>query len=461
VPAGEEFDFSKNLFPLLLEADMPLFGFVADGYWRDIGNLNEYQDANIDVLQGRVKIALDGERRGNVMVGPDAKVETEGRNMTGNVVLGRNTHVHPDAVISNSVIGDDCKILPGTVIRNSVIWNGTQIGARSELSSDVIGTKCMIGDGTVISENVFIGDQCIVGRHSQLFSNIKLWPEKVVEEGATVTRSLVWEDRWLSELFTNSRVTGISNIEMNAEFGARLGAAFGAFLGQGSLVATSRDSDNVSRMINRAMMCGLMSAGVHCSDLRASSIPIVRHELKGGKERGGIHVRKSPFNKNFTDIIFFDGDGKDLPANKTKAIERLFFGEDSARASYENVGSITFPERTTESYSERFLATIDVQAIRGANLKLVIDYSNGIASTIFPNLLGSLNVQVVSLNAYLDSRRLTRTLEEFEQSIKDLSYVVTSLKYDIGFMLDAGAEKIFTVDEDGAFVDSDRLLTLM
>jgi mannose-1-phosphate guanylyltransferase/phosphomannomutase len=150
-----------------------------------------------------------------------------------------------------------------------------------------------------------------------------------------------------------------------------------------------------------------------------------------------------------------------LLSNKTKSIERLFFGEDFSRAHHDQVGSISFPERTTESYIQRFLETLDTQAIRSSRLKMVIDYSNGIASTIFPNILGNLDVQVVALNAYLDSRKNTRTKEEFDASLQQLAYVVTSLKYDVGCMLDAGAEKMFIVDEHGSIIDSDRLLTLM
>lgn len=461
IPEGEEFDFSKNLFPLMLEHGMPVYGFVSDGYWRDIGNLHEYQEAHFDVLRGVVNVHVDGTTTNQCTIGEGSRVETAPKNLFGSVIVGKNSRIHPDAIVSNSVIGDDCEILPGAVISNSVIWSGSQVGTKTELASDVIGSKCIIGDETIIAENVFIGDQCVIGKRSTILSNVKLWPEKVVEEGATVTRSLVWEDQWLRELFTNSTVTGISNIEINPEFAAKLGASFGAYIGAGSTVVTSRDSDNVSRMINRSLMCGLMSAGVHCNDLRATSIPIVRHELKSGKEKGGIHVRKSPFDRSFTDIIFFDKDGKDLPSSKCKSVERFFFGEDFPRSSYDAVGSITFPERTTESYIDRFLATIKTEAIREANLKLVVDYSNGIASTIFPNILGTLNVQVVSLNAYLDNRKLTRNKEQFEQSLRDLSYVVTSLKYDIGCMLDAGAEKVFCTDEEGNAIDSDRLLTLM
>ena len=461
IPEKEEFDFSKNLFPLMLERRMGLYGYVANGYWRDIGSLNEYQDAHMDVLRGQVKISLEGTRNGHVIVGSGSSIETDPGNISGTCLVGKNCKIHADVVLSNAVIGDDCELHRGAAVRNTVIWNGTQVGARSDLSLDVVGSRCVIGSDVSILENVFISDSCIIGKRSKLMSNIKLWPEKTVEEGSVVTRSLVWEDRWLRELFTDARVTGLSNIEMNPEFGAKLGAAFGAFVGAGSSVVTSRDSDNVSRMINRAMMTGLMSAGISCVDLRTTSIPIVRHELRSGKERGGFHVRKSPFDRNCTDIIFFDAHGKDLPTSKTKSVERLFFGEDFPRASHEHVGSISFPERTTESYIERFLTSINTQAIRSSGLKVVIDYSNGVASTIFPNILGSLNLQVVALNAYLDARKLTRTNEEFDQSLKQLAYVVTSLKYDVGCMLDAGAEKIYVVDEHGCLIDSDRLLTLM
>jgi mannose-1-phosphate guanylyltransferase / phosphomannomutase len=461
IPEKQEFDFSKNLFPILLKRDLGLYGYVAKGYWKDIGSLNEYQDAHMDALRGDVRLHSEGTKKDNLIVGEGTTVETDPRNLTGMNILGKNCRIYSGTVISNSVIGNDCEVLPGTILRNSVLWKNAKIGARSELSFDVVGTGCSIQDDVVILENVFIGDSCTIGKRSKLLSNIKIWPDKNIEEGSIVTRSLVWEDRWLRDLFTDARVTGLSNIEINPEFGAKLGAAYGALVGAGSTVVTSRDSDNVSRMINRAIMSGLMSAGVHCIDLRTTSIPIVRYELQTGKERGGIHVRKSPFDRNSSDIIFFDAQGKDLHSSKTKSVERLFFGEDFNRAHHSQVGSISFPERTTESYIQRGLETLNIDAIQSAGLKMVIDYSNGIASTIFPNILGNMNVQVVALNAYVDSRKITRTKEEFDESLRQLAYVVTSLKYDIGCMLDAGAERIFIVNEHGHIIDSDRLLTLM
>ena len=461
VPLREDYDFSKDLFPLLLRQGSGLYGYVADGYWRDIGNLNEYQDAHFDALSGAVKIQLPGTKRGSMYVGEGTKLAEGSLHITGTVVIGRNCTIGENASLSNTVIGDNCVVGPGANISNCVIWNDVAIGHSAKLSYDVIGTKCSIGEKCVIAENAFISDGCWIGRNARLSANIKMWPEKVVEEGAVVTRSLVWEDKWLRELFADSRVTGLSNLEMNPEFGAKLGAAYGAFIGAGKTVVACRDSDNVSRMINRALICGLISAGVNTFDLRATSIPLLRHELSSGKEAGGIHVRRSPFDKNLTDIIFFDANGKDLPSRKTKSVERLFFGEDFARAPREKVGGIFFPERTTEAYKEKFLSSLDIDAVSKRKFKIVIDYSNGIASTIFPIILGSFDCQVVALNAHLDPKKLTRDKDEFDYSIKQLSHIVTSLKYDIGCLIDAGGEKLFLVNERGEPLESDRLLTIV
>ncbi|MBM2840597.1 MAG: Nucleotidyl transferase, partial [Bacteroidetes bacterium] len=279
IPYREDYDFSKDLFPLLLRQDSGLYGHISDGYWRDIGNLNEYQDAHMDALSGRVRVSFDGTRHGNAYIGDGTSLQLDHVQITGTVLVGKNCTIADGVKLSNSVIGDNCTIGPGATI-------------SAELTSDVVGTKCSIGEKAIIAENVFIGDACWIGRRAQLSANIKLWPEKVVEEGAILTRSLVWEDKWLRELFAESRVTGLSNIEMNPEFGAKLGAAYGAFVGAGKTIVTCRDSDNVSRMMNRALICGLISAGVNTFDLRATSIPILRHELSSGKETGGIHVRR-------------------------------------------------------------------------------------------------------------------------------------------------------------------------
>jgi len=464
VPYKQEFDFSKNLFPILLEKKIPFYGFITENYWRDIGTLTDYLEAHLDCLSGAVSVEIKGEKiktdKAVIYIGGNSEVDGFEK-FSGVVVIGDNTKIGKDVKIVNSVIGSNCEIGNECEIIDTVIWDRTKIKNYARLTLDVIGYDCVIGERVEINENVFISDHCIIGDEAKLMSNIKLWPWKVVEDGSVLSKSLVWEDKWLKELFTDSRVSGISNIEMTPEFGAKLGAAFGAFLGQGKTVLVSRDADNVSRMMNRALICGLISAGLDVDDLRIASIPMVRHELRSGRYAGGLHVRKSPVDKHQTDIIFFDSNGMDLPVSKAKSIERLFFGEDFPRVPYDKVGNINFPVRVTEGYVEKFLSSLNVDLIRKQNFKIVIDYSNGVAVSILPNILGQLGCKVVSLNAYLEPSKLTRDEIEFKKAIDELAQIVTSIRYDVGFMLNPGAERIWVIDENGRFISNDRLLSVV
>ena len=366
-----------------------------------------------------------------------------------------------EVALEDTVIGDNSSVDSFSSVGRSILWDNVLVGARSKISGDVIGTGTIIGEQVEIEENVFIGEGCIIGKRANIKPNVKIWPKKVVNSGATLSRSLIWEDKWLSAIFTDARVTGTSNIEMNPEFAAKLGGAFGSLLGVGKYVVCSRDSDTVSRMINRALIVGLMSAGANVYDLRSEPIPIVRHELRNGKAAGGIHVRKSPFDPDLTDIIFFDADGRDLSTNKVRSVERLFFGEEVARATHDQVGDIYFPERTNESYREDFIRSLDIEKIRAEKFNIAIDYSNGVASTLFPTIVGSLGARVIALHAYLDPKQLTKTTKQLQGDLEQLSGIVKSLNYDFGFMFDAGAEKIFVIDEQGVFIEEDRLLSLV
>ena len=457
IPYKEDFDFSKDLFPMMMQEGKKLCGYIAEGYWRDVGNLGEYHEASMDCLARQVAVQFDGKEDGNAIIGEDSTVPADRDDWGGTVVVGKGTRIADSAKIINSVIGDNVTIHAGAQVLNSVIWDGCTLEEQVHISNSVVGFESVLHAGATVADNVFISDRCNIGQSASLLSNIKLWPEKVVQDGAVLSKSLVWEDKWLRELFADARISGTANIEMNPEFGAKLGTSLGAMLGEGSQVLASRDPDNASRMMKRAITCGLMSAGVNVHDMQSTAIPLVRQILRSGKYTAGFHVRKSPFDKKAMDIIFFDADGQDLSSKRTKSIERQFFSEDFRRASFDKIGSMYFPERTTEAYRERFLSTLDHELIAAQSFNVVVDYSYGIASSIFPNVLGKMGAQVVSLNAYIDRTRLTRDKQEFQDACQHVSSIVQSLSSNIGILLDAGAEKVFIADERGNFLSEDRV----
>ena len=457
IPPATEFDFSKDLYPLMLQKGLPLFGYIADGYWKDIGNLTEYQLAHADVLSGRVSVQIPGEPcdasycQAGLDLAPSAHLQ-------GRVVIGRNVVIGADAILSNCVLGNNVRIGRGATVRDSVVWDDVVIGAGASLTSDVICNGVQIGDGATIRENVFVAEGCRIGAHATLVSNIKLWPKKHVEEYATLTRSLVQEERWSKDLFTDARITGIANIDMNPEFGAKLGAALGMAVGGTMMLVASRDDDPVSRIMKRSITAGLMSVGATIADLQTTSIPQTRQEMLSGRYAAGFHIRRSPRNPNETDIILFGKDGRDIPLSMTKSIERYFYGEDIRRVSHDRVGALHFPERSVETYVRQVLGMVDVDLIRRRSYKLLADYSHGLSATVLPSILGELNCRVLSMNSYVDAAHFADPLPAV---LDESATIMRSLGYEIGIKIDPGAEKIAIVDERGIWYTSLRLLTIM
>jgi mannose-1-phosphate guanylyltransferase/phosphomannomutase len=103
-----EVDFSKNLFPKLLEQNESLYGYVAEGYWCDIGNTVQYLQANRDALQGCLKVKIPGRETDGVWVEKGAEIESD-VDIQPPTLIGANTRVRKKSRICGlSVIGDAC-----------------------------------------------------------------------------------------------------------------------------------------------------------------------------------------------------------------------------------------------------------------------------------------------------------------------------------------------------------------
>lgn len=464
IPNKEFYDFSKDLFPKMLQEKQGLYGCNIQGYWRDIGNVGEYTNAHQDILRGEVIIDL-----GYNMLKHDGSILWIGKNQNvdesvkyeGVVILGDKVSIEPDCKIVNSIIGDNCIIGAKSKISNSIIWKDSVISEQAEITQALLMNETRVGARAKIYENAIVSEGATLGDEVSISPNVKIWPKKEVENGAVLSTSLVWGEKWNRELFTDAKVTGLGNLEITPEFAAKLGAAYGAMLGAGSSVVYSRDVSLSSRMIQRAFGSGLISAGINVRDLQTLPIPVVRFELYTGRHAGGVHIRHTPYRKELQDIIFFSEDGQDIATSKAKSLERLFVREDFRRARIDEVGTIEYPVRILESYREQFLKYIDVEAIRAADFKIVVDYAHGGAVDIFPAIFGELGCEVISLNAYIDPSKVSISREEKNFAMKTLSVIVKSLGANLGIMLDNNAEKIRIVDEEGMEIAEQLLLLLV
>lgn len=437
-------DFSKDLFPYLLRHKMKLYGSVLKGYWRDVGSLEDYINTNLDALKARINLPLlKGKIKNGSVISPSSSVSRQ-------------------AKIINSVIGPKSRIASGTIIKNSIIWSNSSIDENVKIDYSVICNNVHIRQNTIINHNVYIGDNVSIGADSLIKSDIKIWPGKNVDSGSTVTKNLIWEEKWRESLFTDSRITGLANIEITPDFGAKLGMAYGVFSGIGSKIMVARDIDNVSLMIKGAITSGLLSSGVQVLDYHTIPLPILRGELKQKIDSaGGIFVRKSPFDSSKCDIIFLDSGGKDLSSAKTKSVERLVISADYIPIPFDKTGNVSSETHAAERYRERFISMLNKEIINKRSFKIAINFSHGLSSTILPDIIGNYNIELVTLDSNPDPVKQVRSSEEFKNALKQLSYIVTSLKYDAGFLIDAGGEKIYLVDNRGKILSYDRFLSVI
>src|SRR6184192_689001 len=132
VPTDRPFDFSKELFPYLLEMGRPLYGYVMDGYWQDIGNLDQYRQANYDALDGRIALNIPGiQLRGNIWIGEGVEI-ADLEQIEGPAYIGNYCRVAPGATVgSHSVLSNSVTLRERTRTTRSVIDASTHIGRSS------------------------------------------------------------------------------------------------------------------------------------------------------------------------------------------------------------------------------------------------------------------------------------------------------------------------------------------
>ncbi len=164
IAEGEVVDFSSDVFPALLEAGHLMHGHVADDYWEDVGTLEAYIHAHRDVLDGHVRVDIDGFRlredqwigRASRSVprpgstGPSSSATTAAskpaRTSREYTVLGTDVVVKADAFLERAVCHDHVYVGPGTNLRGCVIGRNTDLRAHVRVEDGtVVGDECFVG----------------------------------------------------------------------------------------------------------------------------------------------------------------------------------------------------------------------------------------------------------------------------------------------------------------------------
>jgi mannose-1-phosphate guanylyltransferase/phosphomannomutase len=457
IPAGRPIDFSSEVFPAMLEAGRPIYGYVGRGYWEDVGTLDAYLRAHLDILDGKVRIEMPGfPLRPDVWLGAGAEIHPSA-NIVGPALVGDNCRIGQGVELNgHCVLGANVRVGENTVIERSVVHDNVYIASGVSARGCVIGRSCDVRQGVHLEDGVVLGEGSRVGRQAVVGAGVKVYPHKIIEAGAVVNSSIIWESRGSRSLFGRYGVAGIANVDLSPEVALRVALAYATTLPKGATVAASRDSSRAARMLKRAAMVGITAAGCSVEDLEAATVPVTRFLTRTGTTVGGITVRLVPGDPQSVVLRFLNEDGMDLDEAAQRRIERLYDREESRRVLAAEIGDIGFASRTLEFYTNELDNLVDLDAIRSAKFKLVLDYAFGATSFVMPNVLAKLGADVLGINPNVS----TAGIIGFDRTVHAARLVelVKSSGANLGAMLDPDGEQLTLVDDTGHVLDDDEAL---
>ena len=119
----------------MIRDEVPIFGYLHDGYWKDMGNRKNYLQVNSDALNNKVSLkGMPAKKITSSFISPP-------------ILVGHNCDIAVDAKLGpHSVIGPNCRIKSGALVENSILWEGVTIGIGSTVKNSVIVQNKTIGD---------------------------------------------------------------------------------------------------------------------------------------------------------------------------------------------------------------------------------------------------------------------------------------------------------------------------
>ena len=261
----------------------------------------------------------------------------------------------------------------------------------------------------------------------------------------------------MKQLFGTFGVRRIANTVLTPEFASKIAAAYGTKV-KGT-IAIGSDPRTSSEMIKHAVTAGLLSTGCNVVDLGMLPTPAVQYAVRKYYD-GGIMITASHNPPKYNGLKLLDQDGIGTPDELEEEIEEIYFNDKQERVTWDKIGK-AYKADIIDEYCEEILKRVDVQKIREAKLKVVLDCGSGAACGTTPFIIRKLGCEITTLNCQPDGAFPGRNPEPTEDNLQDLIKVVKATGADIGIAHDGDADRTICIDEKGQFVFGDKSFALV
>lgn len=460
---NQVFDFSKDLFPILLKENKPMYGYVSDDYWCDIGDLDAYVGVHNDILDKKVDIRIDAkEIRQGVWVGEGAVVSKEAL-IKSPVIIGKNSIIRSGSTIgSYSIVGEGSHIDEGSSVKKSILWKGCVLKSNTQLRGCVLCNKVQFKEKSSAYEGSVVGECCIVGKNSSIKPGIKIWPNKNIDSGTDINENLVWGSKYSKILFGNRGILGEINVDITPEFTSKLGVTYGAICKKDSKIGVCCDDVDALKMLKKSLVSGLMSAGIEVYDIGTALLPVTRSAIRFYNLNGGIHISSSGNEKDMLEINVLNKSGSNIDRSEERKIENSFVREDFIRCSVNDIKPIVDIPEHSVFYIQTILNSVLAKE-HGFRIALIAksNYLKNLVERILSEL--KCEFSFITESKYSNSRidGLHKKKESIFSDIKTLTSTVKQGGYDVGVYFENSYEKMMLVDTKGRVITDDLYMALI
>lgn len=461
IPPDTVFDFSRELFPKLLRDKQGIFGCVLSGYWCDIGNCDMYYQVHLDILDGKVKIEIDGSRQGLVWIGSGAFVSPEAV-VQGPSYIGPGSEIRPGAFLGPySVLGEGCLVDRGASVKRTITGKGCYLGPQAEVRGAILGRGVNIQTKAGVFEGAVIGDHSKVGAQAMVKPGVKIWPHKHIEEGRSVLESVVWSGRVTRNLFGIGGIKGKINEELTPENTARIGRALGTYLPTGARVVVGTDSISASQLLKDALTSGLSATGVEVADAGRCLLPVLRYAAHSFQTNCGVYCRVLGPDGHMANLVVVNENGADLPKREERKVENIWNREEFRQVPPERIREKTVLPAISSSYTSAMLAKVNGDRIKRRRFSVELAAENPYLSGTMAEILDQLGCRVNRVDGRAKMMDGDSSPLETGMALSQLRRRLCEKNFGIGLYLYDGGQKLALVDRQGRVIKEEEYIALL
>jgi phosphomannomutase len=225
-------------------------------------------------------------------------------------------------------------------------------------------------------------------------------------------------------------------------------------------IVVGRDARISGEMVNKLVVGTLLGMGMDVVDIGLATTPTTEVAVTMEKAAGGIILTASHNPKQWNALKLLNEKGEFLNAKEGETILKLAESEDFTFSDVDNIGKLTVKDDYTQKHIESVLSLdlVDVEAIKAADFKVAIDCVNSVGGIAIPALLEALCVKTVEKLYCEPNGHFPHNPEPLPEHLTEISNVMKSGKFDVGFVVDPDVDRLAIISEDGSMFGEEYTL---